>query len=481
MCLRVILFKQHTTIVIFTTFYLYERGLISVTEDPPYEILHIGFDDTDSTLSRCTTQLAFKITDHLLKIDAKFIDYPLLIRLNPNIPWKTRGNGAVCLRVSVKSHDKIIEYIKQNVEKDSNIGTGANPGIVFFKGDEVPDSIKEFSRIAMFDILSRQKAEKIAKEHSLEYVTFGNGQGLVGSLAAIGCLLQQDHTFEAIAYRKPEHCGTPRIVDISKVIEYSKNTFPNTFNNYDQNHKRILITPHGPDPVFCGIRGECPDVVVSSLQRLEIEEKLDGYMVFRSNQGTNMHLQNELKLSQIKDYTAGYIQCKISTKPHTIQGGHVLFEIEDSTRAICSAAIYEPTGLTGIASKLEIGDIIEIGYGVRKASSEYPKILNIEYLSILELVQIYDVLNPLCGSCGKRMKSEGRCKGFQCDRCKYKDRTRKKICVLRNRNIKTGLYLPSPKSHRHLTKPIHRYGMEKSSVGFYPESEPFTSWFYSSR
>ena len=97
----------------------------------------------------------------------------------------------------------------------------------------------------MFDILSRKQAEKIAKEHFMEYFAFGDGQGLVGSLAAIGCLLHNDHTFEAIAYRKPEYCGTGRVVNISKVIEYSKNTFPNTFNNYDQNHRRVLITPHG--------------------------------------------------------------------------------------------------------------------------------------------------------------------------------------------------------------------------------------------
>jgi tRNA(Ile2)-agmatinylcytidine synthase len=453
---------------------------MSIIKNESYDILHIGFDDTDSTLSRCTTQLAFKITDYLLKINAKFIDYPLLIRLNPNVPWKTRGNGAVCLRVRAKSHDKIIGYVKQSIEEGSNIGSGANPAVAFFKGEEIPDIVKEFSRVAMFDILSRKQAEKIAKEHFMEYFAFGDGQGLVGSLAAIGCLLHNDHTFEAIAYRKPEYCGTDRVVDISKVIEYSKNTFPNTFNNYDQNHRRVLITPHGPDPVFCGIRGENPEVVVSSLERLELEEKLDGYMVFRSNQGTNMHLQNGLKLSQIKAYTAGYIRCKISTKPHIIQGGHVLFEIEDSNGVTCPAAIYEPTGLTTVASKLVRGDIIEIGCGVRKSTSKHPKILNIEYLYILKLVQICDMLNPLCKACGKRMKSEGRNKGFQCDRCKYKDRISKKTCVLQNRNTKTGLYLPTPKSHRHLTKPIHRYGMEKSCIGLYPESL-FTRWFYSSK
>ena len=69
-----------------------------------------------------------------------------------------------------------------------------------------------------------------------------------------------------------------------------------------------MIAPHGPDPVFCGIRGEKPELVVSSLERLQPEEKLDGYMVFRSNQGTNMHLQNELNLSEIKAYTAGYLR-----------------------------------------------------------------------------------------------------------------------------------------------------------------------------
>ena len=25
------------------------------------------------------------------------VDYPRLVRLNPNVPWKTRGNGAVAL------------------------------------------------------------------------------------------------------------------------------------------------------------------------------------------------------------------------------------------------------------------------------------------------------------------------------------------------------------------------------------------------
>ena len=452
--------------------------LCAINQD---EILHIGFDDTDSLCGKCTTHLAFKITGYLLKnSDTEFLDYPLLVRLNPNIPLKTRGNGAVCLRVKVRNHEKIIQDITQLIEEESATGLGANPGVAFFNGGLVPKALKEFGRFAMFDILSKQKAEKIAKENRVRHFTFGNGQGLVGSLAAIGSLEEGDHTFEAIAYRRCKNYGTTRQINASRVIQYDKRTFPNTFNNYDQNHRRVLIAPHGPDPVFCGIRGESPEVVVSSLQWLQPEEILDGYMVFRSNQGTNLHLQNELKLSKIRVYMAGYVRGQVITKPHTIQGGHVFFEIEDSGGVTASAAVFEPTGLTNIASQLEIGDVIEIGCGIRRATCNSPPILNVEYIYILKIVEIYNLFNPPCKNCTKKMKSEGKDKGFQCDRCRYKDGTSKKIPIPRNRNVLTGLYVPTPKSHRHLTKPFHRYGMEKKSFSSSPVAKLIARWFFTS-
>lgn len=440
-------------------------------------VLHIAFDDTDSRTGRCTTHLGFKIVKYLKDSGTVFLDYPLLIRLNPNIPWKTRGNGAVCLRVSVKDSDKVIEYVRHQVESNSAVGSGANPGIAFLEGRDVPLSIKHFSRIAMFDILSRQKAQKIAQESNVKYFTFGNGQGLVGSLAAIGCLLDGDHTFEAIAYRKQENCGKPRIVDESKVVQYSNETYPKTFNNYDFDHRRVLITPHGPDPVFCGIRGEDPETVVSCLSKIGPEEKLDGYMVYRSNQGTNMHLQNELRFDAIKAYTSGFLKCTVVSDPYTMQGGHVLFTVQNSGQ-IMLAAVYEPTGLVKVAMQLAREDIIEIGCGVRKATSKHPKALNIEYLSVFGLAPVYDIQNPGCKKCGKRMKSEGKGKGFQCDRCKYKDSAATKNMVPRARTLKEGLYIPTPKAHRHLTKPWQRYGLEKSGFNCL-QQKMHRDWFYS--
>jgi tRNA(Ile2)-agmatinylcytidine synthase len=424
-------------------------------------VLHIAFDDTDSRMGRCTTHLAFTIASHLQKTGAQLVDHPLLIRLNPNIPWKTRGNGAVCLRARVDDPGKVVDYVRRTVEEGSAIGSGANPGIAFLEG-AVPEKLQKFSSLAMHDVLSRQMAEKTAKECGVEYSTFGNGQGLVGALGAMGCLLLAgDHTFELIAYRTQENCGTPRVVDGGRVAAFASKTFPYTYNNYDAIHKRVLIAPHGPDPVFFGVRGESAEVVESAIEALRPEEKLLGWTVFRSNQGTNMHLQAEIDLRSAKAYTAGHLRCRVATKPVAIEGGHVFFAVEQNG-AQMQAAMYEPTGLANVAAGLEPGDVIEIGVGVRKGTTRHPKVLNIEYLTVLELAAVYDVANPLCIKCGRRMKSEGRNKGYQCEKCKFRDPAGQKVLTPRERRVKKGLYVPTAKAHRHLTKPLQRYGMEKA-------------------
>lgn len=435
--------------------------------------LHVAFDDTDSRAGRCTTHLAFRVAEGLKRMGAKLVDYPLLIRLNPNIPWKTRGNGAVCLRAVVQDPGMVVDYVRQAVEEGSAIGSGANPGVAFLQG-EVPEQLQSFSARAMCDVLSRQMAEKVAKACGVQYFTFGSGQGLVGSLGAMGCLLDGDHTFELIAYRLQENCGTQRVVDERRVAEFASKTYPYTYNNYDQKHGRVLIAPHGPDPVFFGVRGESPEVVVSALATLQPEEELEGWTVFRSNQGTNMHLQNELDLHAVKAYTAGFVRCTVKSRPLAMQGGHVFFAVAQAG-AEMPAAVYEPTGLAGVAAQLASGDRIEIGVGVRKGTTKHPKVLNVEYLSVVALAPAYDVMNPPCKVCGRRMKSEGRNKGYQCDKCKFRDPAGKKVYVEKERALKTSLYVPTPKAHRHLTKPLQRYGLEKVAGGGFsgPLTNPF--------
>jgi len=179
----------------------------SINDDK--NILHIGFDDTDSRYGKCTTHLAFKIISNLRRnYSINFLDYPLLVRLNPNITWKTRGNGAICIRLRIdnnKDIEGIIDDIQNELERSSYIGNGANPGLVFLEGLEIPNEIKEFHRFAMFDIVSKQKVLKIVKKNNMKYFAYSNGQGLVGATAALGCILESDYTFEVIAYRKSEN------------------------------------------------------------------------------------------------------------------------------------------------------------------------------------------------------------------------------------------------------------------------------------
>ena len=82
-------------------------------------VLNIGFDDTDSPTGMCTTFLAYKIVDLLQKQKTEFLDFPKLIRFNPNIPWKTRGNGAVSLKIKTNQPSKIKKQIKNSVETAS--------------------------------------------------------------------------------------------------------------------------------------------------------------------------------------------------------------------------------------------------------------------------------------------------------------------------------------------------------------------------
>ena len=92
-----------------------------------------------------------------------------------------------------------------------------------------------------------------------------------------------------------------------------------------QRKDEFLITPHGPDPVFYGVRGENVDSLVYATKILKSDEKLDGYMIFKSNQGTGDHLKNELDSKTMKPYASGKITGIVSNVPKIVKGGHVFF------------------------------------------------------------------------------------------------------------------------------------------------------------
>jgi len=428
--------------------------------------LHIGFDDTDSPRTGCTTYVAALIIEQFYKMGVQFIDYPNLIRLNPNVPWKTRGNGALCLRIRCEDHlyedirECVIETIEENADFDYR---GTDPGAVFLSGD-VPKELKKFAKKTIQGLVKMRDALKLIRKIGAEAIGYKMRRGIIGGLAAIGETLEGDHTFELIAYRRPENWGTPRKIDELSVIEMDKQMGNLTFNNVDPETGRILITPRGPDPILYGIRGESPEAVRLAHEMVRSNEPIERWVIFRTNHGTDAHLKRVFSVSDVKPYNPVIVQGKVVGKPRIIPGGHVIFQIRDETGTIDCAA-YEQTGnLRKIASMLIEGDVVEVYGGVRPPSKKNPKTINIEKIRVVSLAEKVILRNPLCPVCGKRMKSMGRGKGFECYKCGFHGANFTKMVIKVERSLKTGLYVVPPRSERHLTKPLSRYGLEKINV-----------------
>ena len=424
-------------------------------------ILHIGIDDTDSPKGMCTTFLCYEIVKFLEKQEIQFMDFPYLIRFNPNIPWKTRGNGAVRLTIRTKHPKKIKNKIIQFVENYSDTKNGANPGLVFFQNKEIPLTFQKFSKLALWKLIGRKEAKQFVSENNIESFYLGNGQGLVGAISAVGYEFS-DHTFELLSYRKKSQFGKKRHIDLNSIKEM-QSIVPETFSSYDNDNKRVLITPHGPDPVFYGIRGETAKSVVKASTIVNADEKLDGYMVFKSNQGTGDHLKNELQVNDLKPYTSGFLVGNICNKPVIQKGGHVLFSLQVEGRKI-RCAVYKPTKITQVASALIVGDKIKIGGGVRKASKNYGRVINVEFLDVLQLAKHNVSVNPTCRKCNKRMKSKGRKQGFQCVKCGNKSTSKTTLEI--PRKIQCKIYIPSVSAHRHLTRPYQRIKKRNKNIQF---------------
>jgi len=158
---------------------------------------HIGIDDTDSTLGGCTTYTAALLFQELVSKGFKPLDFPWLVRLNPNVPWKTRGNGALSLHFTLAEEQRqevkktAIATIKRTTDLNQR---STDPAIVFLEGP-VPTRLSEFSARALHSILSVREARRIAEALDAETHLFKGPQGLVGALASIGANFCQDHTF----------------------------------------------------------------------------------------------------------------------------------------------------------------------------------------------------------------------------------------------------------------------------------------------
>ena len=423
--------------------------------------LHIGIDDTDSPEGGCTTYLAARLVEVLLGMGAEFIGYPTLLRLNPNTPWKTRGNAGMCLRLEIEDskYDSVKQEVQNLIEEYGEFQCeNTNPGAVFLRGD-VPEDIRAYALRVVRSIVSKNDALELIHLHQLDHLEYKNGRGIIGALAAIGGTLKDDFTYELLTYRCPENWGTPRRVDTESIIKMDNALNEVTYNNIDENQKP-LITPRGPDPVLYGIRGENPKAVYEAMGMIESLEPVERWMLCKSNQGTDQHFGEPITVSQLMAYNPAVVHGFVDSVPDTIEGGHVFFKLKDETGSVDCAA-YEPTGsFRDIVRKLRPGDEVTTYSGVSLHMDEYT--LNLEKLVVHDIASEYKLVKPKCPDCGGSTESMGRDQGLRCKKCGYRgaDLVEEKVPV--DRELVCGVYLPDRGAHRHLTKPLERYGREKT-------------------
>jgi len=432
------------------------------------QTMHIGLDDTDSPRKGCTTYVAALLVERLQRLKVRFIDYPNLIRLNPNVPWKTRGNGALCLRIQYNENckhelkDIVIEAVEEQADLECK---DTDSGIVFLEREKIPEEISVFSKRAITGIVNLKEALKLLKMFEGEAVGFKKGRGIIGGLAAIGETLQGDHTFEILAYRSPENRGSIRKIEEASIIKMNEATSPYTFSNIDKETGRVLIAPRGPDPILLGIRGEEPESVKKAFKIVQPLETVERWVIFRTNQGTDAHLKRVRQLKDVAPNNPIIVTGTVAANPKIVPRRHVIFPIKDENAQIDCAA-YEPTGtLRKAARKLISGDHVEIYGGVQESSKRHPLTVNLEKIRVLKTARKIVYRNPFCPDCGKRLKSMGKNKGLRCKRCRSRYTGIGKVEVELKREIRKDLYITSPRSQRHLTKPSGRYGLEKHRTG----------------
>jgi len=420
------------------------------------EILYIGIDDTDTNKGGCTTYLASLLLEYIYKLGYKPYDYPLLVRLNPNIPYKTRGNAAVCLTFYGENDliEKVLNFLNESSYLFEENGEKPQPVICFYKGEKNPQ-LYNFYIKCLTQHVDLNEAIKLAKNLNIRYYEIKRGlMGLIGALASIGADFKDEFTYELLAYRKLEEKNLKRYIQTEKVLEIEKKFNSLIFHNFDYKKKRILITPHGKDPVLFGIRGYNPYILIEAFKMLNVNN-VERWTIFKTNQGTDAHLKYSLHQKNFNLYSVVFDEFKVISKPKIIQGGHIIISIKHETGEIFDLAIYKESGeINEKARKLIENDIIIVGGGIKKIINGV-KVINCEKLIIKKLAKDEIKIKPTCVKCGITLKSLGDGKGMRCEKCKYKINFTYQFLTCKKREISEGeILIPPPRSRRHLSKPL---------------------------
>ena len=400
----------------------------------------VGVDDTDTPQGMCTTYLGAVLARNLIRENMQ-VREARLVRLNPNVTYKTRGNAAIALDVE-GDPDAVFRIACHLVEKLTDFTcANTNPGVVVV--EKTPDPA--FYEKAVKGFCEIDEALKILDKIDARYHGYKNQRGLIGATAAVSSMLT-DYTSEILVYREPDLWGTSRYVDRQSLFDAEEATFPRTWDTVDKTNDMVVCIPHTPDPVLFGIRGESPQWVMTARQMIK-SEKTGLEQIWKTNQGTDAHLVSG-EVGELREGFSYYVRGEVAEMPITRTGGHVSFTIGYGASKIRCMA-YEPTkNFRQIVRQLQPGDMVIAVGSFKKAS------INLEKIKVESIAKDEIIRPPFCITCNKRMTSDGKDKGYKCRKCgaRASDPDIREI----PRTLKAGWYEVPPTARRHLAKPLCR-------------------------
>jgi tRNA(Ile2)-agmatinylcytidine synthase len=391
----------------------------------------LAFDDTDSRAGGCTTHLAFELVRRLDGVD--LIGPPRLVRLNPAVPHKTRGNGAVSLRVgrgrgrpqvvgwdgerplhayphgdepTPASAQAIFDEARQLIDRQARLDAETtHPGLLLF-GRAPPVALYE---AAVSRYVGAAEAAALWRPWAIHEAAWKQGRGRLGAAAAAAWPGARV-TYEWIAYRDPARWGSRRGLRPEIGPELDRH-HPSTFDNHDPVHDHLRVAPASPCPILAGIRGTDPADVAAGLARLG-PERPAGSLLFATNQASDDQFR-PAEAARLRPFTNPALTLRVTSTPRVWKGGHVFVRGSDASGE-AELAAYEPTKEFRLTVRdLRPGDLVR-AYGSVQAD---PGLVALERLEVLSATPRRRAVAPTCATCDRRMKSRGRGEGYACSHC----------------------------------------------------------------
>ena len=425
----------------------------------------LAFDNTDGPDGGCTTHVAFHV---LLALPGLALTgMPRLVRLNPNVPWKTRGNAAVVLPLGrpagpqvrvgeLRGHEvlafpeaapapatqDVLERAWAAIQGQAQ--PGAQPGLALF--DDAPPAAAYWQAVRTF--VPPEEARAAVEDLGAPHRSAGDARALVGCLGA-AAWPGPPASFELTAYREPRNWGQPRAIDPAPLSGLDATGA--TFHTFDAQAGRLACVPRTPDPVLLGLRGREPERLRDwGLRAIAAaaREPVDGWLLWASNQASGDHVTPVEALVQAPALATVALEAEVTSPAQRRQGGHAFVALRDLAGAPFEAVAFEPThAFRDVLSALLPGDRVSVVGALRDG------VVRLEKLRIVAPAAHRVARNPDCPKCGRRMRSKGPSTGFRCSGCKERLPPAAKVWEETPRGVDTAWHEPPVMARRHLHRP----------------------------